>query len=1067
MKSSQKLKWMRFLGIGVSLIMLMLVSFVYGSSGCNLGFDPICTSIPTSNCEIIQNITFIDGNYSIYGIDVCSDNITINCAGAEFASPYLNYQYGMNINLHNGVQIHNCTLKNYDMGIVVNNSHSARIYDNNLINNRNNILLANSSRILILNNVANSHSLFPAIYGNNSGILLDSANNNTITNNTFAGSVHGMTIIGSNDNWIIGNKLYNNTLGIFINASNRSNLHGNNASRNNQEGIFILNSSLSNLSYNIVTYNKASGLFISPRLNIPDTNYLDNNQFCYNRPYSPYFDIRIRSYIQVATGINNTCQRTQNYNDTMQNGCTNLCGDPNLPPVQFLPIPNMTTQEDTPISFDIYDYFYDPGGNYLIVSSATLQNMNITAVNPTGITTFVPFHNVNGNLNLVLEVNDSTQHSMPSNSFVIHVTPSNDPPMFITSPVSILVAFNQPLTIQLQAIDPDNDTLTYSTNAGSVLPNPFLFNTTSGYFTWIPVNMFASYLIQFNVTDGQQTDTVNIPISVQGALSSSHLIENFSSLTRQNTIFDWLSSSAYYDGFNHKVTLGLLPIPGLSHTDVELNYSFEFTDTLTNQGWQVTYPGASAGNIFTTSSLAFEGNRSMQVNNIIFEHDFNVILSNQNRKSCMVWHDNGNNQSLSYIGFDRVTTNTAGIFMGYNNIYPSCNPLTYCIFASNPQFWRNTNINRTIGWHQFCMLAKNGSPPDFTWDAIRVLNNTGGLDLDLISSYNAGGVTTHVDNIRLWSGYDANKNILNCRNFGTVFYFNNVTLIANHTLNSGSILYQISNDNGQQWKNISSGGFVFFNQSSQSFTCRIIFSQGTSASTSPDLNYLRFSFSNQPLNSLPVLYPIQNKTVLENQTLIIQLNSSDVENNTLVFSFSGTMPHEYTFNTSTGLFTWTPRFIDQGVYSANFSVSDGNATASRAITITVQDVSHASITRTGNATLGNTVTFSLSDSTMPNTDYIFAMALGNYTGIALPDGRIISLDPDFVFYSMINYPSLLGYSNSVGTLDNQGKANVTWNVPYLPYAVGVTVYVSYVTFNASVPGGLFPSIAPTLPVTIS
>lgn len=74
---------------------------------------------------------------------------------------------------------------------------------------------------------------------------------------------------------------------------------------------------------------------------------------------------------------------------------------------------------------------------------------------------------------------------------------------------------NQTLTIQLEATDPDNDTLTFNTTAGNVLPSPFYFNSTSGLFEWTPgIQDSGVYDVEFSVTDGEQSDEENITITV-------------------------------------------------------------------------------------------------------------------------------------------------------------------------------------------------------------------------------------------------------------------------------------------------------------------------------------------------------------------------------------------------------------------------------------------------------------------------------------------------------------------------------------------------------------------------
>ncbi len=97
------------------------------------------------------------------------------------------------------------------------------------------------------------------------------------------------------------------------------------------------------------------------------------------------------------------------------------------------------------------------------------------------------------------------------------------------------------------------------------------------------------------------------------------------------------------------------------------------------------------------------------------------------------------------------------------------------------------------------------------------------------------------------------------------------------------------------------------------------------------------------INLLPELQPISARQTNENQSLTIQLNASDPENDTLTFSTNAAsiLPSLFLFNTTSGLFIWTPTFRDAGVYRVTFSVSDGINTDSETINITVNDVNLA------------------------------------------------------------------------------------------------------------------------------
>jgi PKD repeat protein len=89
-------------------------------------------------------------------------------------------------------------------------------------------------------------------------------------------------------------------------------------------------------------------------------------------------------------------------------------------------------------------------------------------------------------------------------------------------------------------------------------------------------------------------------------------------------------------------------------------------------------------------------------------------------------------------------------------------------------------------------------------------------------------------------------------------------------------------------------------------------------------------------NRAPVLGAIGNKTVNENVALTFAVTASDADLNVLTYSTS-TLPTGATFNAATRTFSWTPTFTQAGEYLVTFTVSDGTASDSEAITIHVTD----------------------------------------------------------------------------------------------------------------------------------
>ncbi|MEW6329257.1 MAG: putative Ig domain-containing protein, partial [Candidatus Micrarchaeota archaeon] len=92
------------------------------------------------------------------------------------------------------------------------------------------------------------------------------------------------------------------------------------------------------------------------------------------------------------------------------------------------------------------------------------------------------------------------------------------------------------------------------------------------------------------------------------------------------------------------------------------------------------------------------------------------------------------------------------------------------------------------------------------------------------------------------------------------------------------------------------------------------------------------------VNQPPVLAPIGDKTANATQTLTIQLTASDPENDVLIFGTDAgvVLPSSFTFNETTGLFTWTPSLSDLGGYNVSFNVTDSRSSDAETIQITVE-----------------------------------------------------------------------------------------------------------------------------------
>jgi PKD repeat protein len=87
-------------------------------------------------------------------------------------------------------------------------------------------------------------------------------------------------------------------------------------------------------------------------------------------------------------------------------------------------------------------------------------------------------------------------------------------------------------------------------------------------------------------------------------------------------------------------------------------------------------------------------------------------------------------------------------------------------------------------------------------------------------------------------------------------------------------------------------------------------------------------------NTPPVFDPIADQTVRAGQTLTLTVTATDGDNDPLTYS-ADNLPSGATF--AGGIFSWTPTIAQVGKYEVAFTVSDGIASETRIVNITVTD----------------------------------------------------------------------------------------------------------------------------------
>lgn len=99
--------------------------------------------------------------------------------------------------------------------------------------------------------------------------------------------------------------------------------------------------------------------------------------------------------------------------------------------------------------------------------------------------------------------------------------------------------------------------------------------------------------------------------------------------------------------------------------------------------------------------------------------------------------------------------------------------------------------------------------------------------------------------------------------------------------------------------------------------------------------------------------------------------------------------------------------------------------------------------------------------------YVIALALGNSTGIPLLENKKIYLDGDIILQLSLQIPQAFGLTNTVGNLDQNGNAEITWTPPLNLPLQNLTFYVGGVTIDFARPVFPIDGIFVPSPVTIT
>ncbi len=648
--------------------------------------------------------------------------------------------------------------------------------------------------------------------------------------------------------------------------------------------------------------------------------------------------------------------------------------------------------------------------------------------NGTGSLTWTPTFTQSGVYPVTFYASDGT--AIDSEVVAITVNNVNQAPVLAAiGPQS--TSENVLLSFGVSAADPDGTTPTLTT---SILPTGAGFTDNgngTGSFSWTPtLSQSGVYPVTFYASDGTAIDSEVVSITVTNSNQAPVLAAIGPQTTSENVLLSFGVSAGDPDGTTPTLTTSTLPT-GAGFTDNGNGTgSFSWTPTSSQSGvYPVTFYASDGSvtdsevvsitvtNVNLPPVLAVIGPQSVNENSLLTvpvsatDPDGSTpALTTSTLPTGALFTDNGNGTgslswtptfaqsggySVTFYASDGVAIDSEVVAITVNNVNQapllaaigpqSVNEnslLTVPVSATDPDGTIPTLTTSTLPTGATFTDNGNGSgslnwTPTFAQSGIYnvTFRASDGVAVD---SEVVAITVTNVNQAPLLAAIgpqSVNENSLLTVPVSATDPDGTIPTLTTSTLPIGAIF----TDNGN-----GSGSLNWTPTFAQSGTFNVTFR--ASDGVAVDSEVVAITVTN--VNQAPVLAAIGARNTTENIPLSFSVSASDPDGTTPALT-SSALPTGavYTDNgNGSGSFSWTPTFLQSGAYSVTFYASDGTATDSEVVAITVIDA--------GNQlpVLANIGTRTLTEGTNLNfgvsaTD---AESIPALTTTALPTGAVFT-----------------------------------------------------------------------------
>jgi uncharacterized protein (UPF0179 family) len=624
----------------------------------------------------------------------------------------------------------------------------------------------------------------------------------------------------------------------------------------------------------------------------------------------------------------------------------------NNPPV-LAAIGNKTIAEGSLLSFTATAT--DPDAGQTLTFSLGAGNPAGSAITAGGAFTWTPTEAQGpGTYPITVNVADNASPTPGTDSETIQVTVTevNVAPV-VTNPGNRTVAEGSLLSFTVTATDADipAQTITFSLGAGAPASAAI---TAGGAFTWTPTEAQGPgvYPITFNASDGSLTGSASINVTVTEVNVAPILAAIGNKTVQVNTPLTFTATATDADLPANTLTFSLGAGAPAGATIGASTGNFSWTPTTTvGSPFSVTIIVTDNG----TPALNDTETISITVNNA------------PNTAPVLAAIGNRTVNELALLSFTATATDAEG------------GALTFTLEAGAPAGAAITTAGA------FTWTPTEAQGPGVYPITVRVTDSGGLFDNEAIN------VTVNEVNVPPVVTNPGNRTVAE----GSLLSF---TVTATDTdLPAQTLTFSLGAGAPAGAAITAGGAFTWTPTEAQgpgSYPITFNVSDGVATGSAS------ITVTVTEVNTPPVLAAIGNKTVAEGSLLSFTATAtdSDVPANTLTFSLGAGAPAGAAI-TAGGAFTWTPTEAQgPGTYPITVNVSDGTATASELIQVTVTEVNVAPILAAiGNKTVaeGSLLSFTATatDADVPAQTLTFTLGAGAPAGAAITAGGAFTWTP--------------------------------------------------------------------------